>query len=76
MKSTKKVIPQKKLTPKELIEKELKEPNHHITDEELKNLKVGADADEDIEKKEQEKLDEIKSETGKKPPNPYSILGE
>ena len=69
-------MPQKKLTPKELMEKKLKGPNHHISDEELKNLKAGADADEDIEKKEQEKFNEIKSETGKKPPNPYSILGE
>lgn len=65
-----------KLTPRQLIHKHIQDPEHHITDEELKNLKIGPEADENIEKEVTEKLEEIKKEKGKDFPNPYKILDE
>lgn len=65
------------LTPAELFKKHLKDPSHHVTDEELRNLKVGTDA-EDEEQVIKESND-IKEEIEHLPdndslPNPYEIL--
>ena len=70
----KKVSSKKKLTPRELLNKRIENPDYHITNEDMKNQKIGADAEENIEEEEKEKFDELKNETGKKPPNPYDIL--
>ena len=64
------------LTPKELTRKHLKDPKHIISDEEMKNLKTNPEADKELHQKEEGKLDELKNETGKHPPNPYDILSE
>lgn len=63
------------LTPAELIKKHMKDPQSFISEEEMKNLDVGPEADKNIEQKEEEKLEELKKEAGKHPPNPYNILG-
>ncbi|MEP6582855.1 MAG: hypothetical protein ABJA90_01260 [Ginsengibacter sp.] len=65
---------QKKLTPREFTNKHIANPAHKITDEDFENLKIGPDADADIEKKEKEKLKEIKKEKGGNSPNAYLIL--
>lgn len=66
-----------RLTPKELFKKHVKDPNHHVTDEELRNLKVGASAEDEAQvTKESE---DIKEEIENFPdndalPNPYEVL--
>lgn len=61
------------LTPHELLEKHLKDPNHAVTDEELKNLKVGSTPeDTDVLKETKTKEDELRHHS---PPNPYDVLG-
>jgi hypothetical protein len=49
--------PSEALTPRELVKKHFSNPKHIITTEELKNLKVGDDAEEkkELEKKIEEK---------------------
>lgn len=64
------------LTPKELTKKHLEDPKHIISEEEMKSLKTDPDADKELDQKEEEKLNELKNETGKRPPNPYDILSE
>jgi len=66
---------QEKLTPAELVKKHMENPDNPITEEEMKNLKTGPEADEDLIKKEEDKYKEVKRETGKHPPNPYDVLG-
>jgi hypothetical protein len=66
-----------RLTPKELFQKHLKDPNHHVTDEELWNLKVGADAEDETEVEKEseikkEKMDSIPHNDAL--PNPYEVL--
>jgi hypothetical protein len=68
----------RKLTPAELIKKHMKDPNHVVTEEELKNVVVG---DEAMNKKELDKdAKDKKDEVDHLPhnddlPNPYSVLG-
>jgi hypothetical protein len=50
------------LTPEELIKKHLSNPKHIITDEEMKNLKVGNDAEE--EKELEKEIDNKEAEEG------------
>lgn len=60
------------LTPHELLEKHLKDPNHTVTDDELKKLKVGSTSeDTDVLKETKTKEDERHDS----PPNPYDVLG-
>ena len=68
--------PQEKLTPEEFINEHLQNPQSHINKEDIKNLKIGLDTDKNLEKKEEEKLEEIKNGISKNPPGPYSILDE
>lgn len=68
--------PQKKLTPAELINEHLQNPQSHITKEDIKNLKIGPDADKNLEMKDEEKMEEIKKEINNNPPGPYSTLDE
>jgi membrane protein insertase Oxa1/YidC/SpoIIIJ len=65
---------QEKQTPHELVKKHLSDPNHEITEDEMEKLETKPEADPELEKKEKEKLDELKNETGKHPINPYDIL--
>jgi hypothetical protein len=67
-----------RLTPAELIRKHLKDPNHHVTDEELSNLKVGVEAEDDQMVSEESK--KVEEEVESLPdndslPNPYQVLG-
>jgi len=67
----------KGLTPRELFQKHLKDPEHHVTDEELRSLKVGAATENeiDIEKATDTKKEDIKSaRTSDSLPNPYNVL--
>ncbi len=67
----------KKLTPRELVNKLLQDPDHTITDEDIKNLKTGPKAESKPERKKQlrNKLDELKSKSGDdKLINPYEVL--
>jgi len=50
-----------KLTPAELFQKHIKDPNHVVTEEELKNLKVGVDAEDEkeISKETYTQIDEL-----------------
>lgn len=66
------------LTPAELFKKHLKDPNHHVTDEELRNLKVGVDAEDEEQVIEEssdieEEIDHLPDNTSL--PNPYEVLG-
>lgn len=62
-------------TPKELMKKHLQNPDNVISDKEIENLDLNPEADKHLHEKEEEKLDEIKKQSGKHPPNPYDILG-
>jgi len=67
----------KGLTPRELFQKHVKDPEHHVTDEELRSLKVGDEAESEItiEKEADTKKDEIKSVPNNGTlPNPYDVL--
>lgn len=66
----------KQLTPHELLEIHLKDADHVVTDDELKNLKVGSSAEDmDVIKEIEAKEDEIKSDPQHdSPPNPYDVL--
>lgn len=67
-----------KLTPHELLQKHSNDPNHIVTDVELKNLKVGAEAEDKSEviKETDEKDDEIENlPHNDSLPNPYEVLG-
>ena len=65
------------LTPKELFKKHLRDPNHHVTDEELMNLKVGADAEDEtkisVESKNRKSEVENLSDSDTLP-NPYNVV--
>lgn len=68
-----------KLTPYQLYQKHSNDPNHVVTEEELKNLNVGtAAADEkQVSKETNKKEDEIKDlPHNDSLPNPYEVLGE
>ncbi len=65
----------KHLTPKELMKKHIANPDDVISDKEMKILDVDPEADKDLHKAEEEKLEELKNETRKHPPNPYDVLG-
>jgi hypothetical protein len=65
---------QDKQTPDDLVKKHLSDPTHKITEEEMENLETKPEADPDFEKKEKDKLEELKNEVGKHPLNPYDIL--
>ena len=65
--------PQKQ-TPQELVKKHLSDPAHKISEEEMENLDTKPEDDPDFEKKEKDKLDELKNEIGKHPLNPYDII--
>jgi hypothetical protein len=69
----------KRRTPKEAVEQHMKDPHHHITDEDIRNLKVGAEAEEDttLEQDADKKEDKLNSTPGKDDlPNPYTVLDE
>ncbi|MDQ2720999.1 MAG: hypothetical protein M3Z26_14730 [Bacteroidota bacterium] len=75
--SSKEKKQEEKLTPRELVNKLLQDPQHTISDEEIKNLKTGREAETKSvrEKKIANKLDELKKNPGsKKLINPYDIL--
>lgn len=66
------------LTPAQLIKKHMQDPKHVVTDDELKKVKVGNDAED--EKKVSKETNAKKEELDNLPhndslPNPYSILG-
>ena len=66
------------LTPAELMKKHMKDPNHVVTEDELRKVKVGDDG-EDVKQIEKE-VDAKKDELDHLPhnddlPNPFSILG-
>ncbi|HEX8459984.1 MAG TPA: hypothetical protein VF623_01085 [Segetibacter sp.] len=66
------------LTPKELIKKHLKDPNHHVTDEEMMNLKVGSAAEEasSIDSQTGILKDKIENKSDKDSlPNLFKVLG-
>ena len=67
----------KRLTPRELVNKIIEDPNHIITNDDIKNLKTGPKAESKPERKKQSrnKLDELKSNSGDdKLINPYEVL--
>lgn len=67
----------KSMTAAELMQKHLKDPNHHVTDEELRNVKVGIEAEdeEEVNKESGEIEQEIESlSDNKNVPNPYRII--
>ena len=75
--SSKEKKQEKKLTSRELINKLLQDPQHTISDEEIKNLKTGPEAETKSEREKQiaSKLEEFKTNSGKnKLINPYNIL--
>ena len=66
------------LSPDELLHRHLKDPNHQVTDEELRNLKVGADAEDENEvSKAADKIKEEIQQDGNNDslPNPYTVVG-
>jgi len=64
-----------RLTPHELIEKHIKDNKHIITEEELKNLKVGLEAENEsgVSKEINKKDDEVLSNNNNLP-NPFNIV--
>lgn len=50
----------KKLTPRQLLKKRIKNPDLKITEDDIKNLKIGPEVD-DIGEEESEKLKEVKA---------------
>jgi hypothetical protein len=65
------------LTAEELVNKHIRDRSHVITDEEMRNLTVGEEADDqtliDVETKRREK--EIKNESPEDNlPNPFNVL--
>jgi hypothetical protein len=76
--STEETNKDENLTPAELMKKHMKDPNHVVTEDELRKVKVGGDAEDDIEVAKE--ADAKKDELDHLPhsddlPNPYSILG-
>lgn len=74
-------LPDKKpvdaLTPQELVEKHIKDASHKITDDEMKRLKVGAEAEseEELQKEIENKIEEIDFLPGNDSmPDAYEIL--
>jgi hypothetical protein len=68
----------RELTPDELIKKHIQDPDHVVTDEEIKNAKVGeaADNEQTIDKETKRREDEIEHESPEDDlPNPYNVLG-
>ena len=68
---------EERLTPRELYQKHLRDPHHHVSDEELRNLKVGVEAQEeiDVEKELIDKRNKINGIPNKSVlPNPYEVL--
>ena len=66
-----------RLTPKELFKKHLKDPNHHVTDDELRNLKVGVEAEDEVQVNSESDVrkDEVQSFPDTDAlPNPYNVL--
>ena len=66
------------LTPNELMKMHMKDPNHVVTEDELRKMKVGADAEDN--KEVAKETDAKKDELDHLPhnddlPNPFSILG-
>lgn len=67
-----------KLTPPQLFQKHSNDPKHDVTEEELKNLKVGTEAgdEKEISKETDEKDDEIENlPNNDSLPNPFEVLG-
>ena len=62
------------LTPHQLVNKHMENPEHEISAEEIKNLRIWPDVDEDITEKEKQKEEELENETKQQPPNPLNIL--
>lgn len=69
-----KPLTKESLTPSELIHKKMDDPDYAITDDDIKNMKVGVDAIETLEEQEDEKAGEIKK--NKASPDPLSVLEE
>ena len=66
------------LTPGELLHRHLKDPNHQVTDEEIRNLKVGADGENELQvsKQSEDKKKDIEQDGNNDSlPNPYTVLG-
>jgi hypothetical protein len=66
------------LTPEELIKKHIQDPNHIITDDEIKNAKVGEAADDEktVDEETTRRKEEIENESPEDDlPNPYNVLG-
>ena len=66
--------PVEALTPAELIKKHNADPNHVITDEDLKNLKVGQDAEDKDEHNREVEDREAEEKPDRHNNNPYDIL--
>jgi len=67
-----------KVTPAKLIKKHMKDPNHVVTEDELKKVVVGEEALETskFDKEAEDKKDEVEHLPHNDDlPNPYSILG-
>jgi len=66
------------LTPADLVKRHMQDPTHVVTDEELRNVKVGDDAEDEkeVNKEADAKEDEIeKLPNNDDLPNPYEVLG-
>ena len=67
----------KSMTAAELTQKHLKDPNHHVTDEELRNVRVGIEAEdeEEVSKDANQLTHEIEDlSDAENLPNPYRII--
>lgn len=67
----------KSMTAAELTQKHLKDPNHHVTDEELRNVKVGIEAeDEDDVSNDSNQLEQEieRLHDQENIPNPFRII--
>jgi hypothetical protein len=62
------------LTPNQLLKKHISDPDHKVTDEELKLVKVGVDAENELEV--EKRVAEKEEENHSKPhlPNPYDVV--
>ena len=66
------------LTPNELMKMHMKDPNHVVTEDELRKMKVGADAEDnkEVAKETDAKTNELDHLPHNDDlPNPFSILG-
>jgi hypothetical protein len=66
------------LTPNELMKMHMKDPNHVVTEDELRKMKVGADAEDnkEVAKETDAKTNELDHLPNNDDlPNPFSILG-